>query len=159
MKKINPFLLLFIFMGFCLAILYGFFELGDFWMMETTEKVLMTIFGCLICLITSITVCIEIWKSKPYIVAIENSKIILGGKSFSSVCVLADDTGKVPAGMESVVITGNFCLCKKHFTNLNNVKKIYFFNKKHRIDADLFESAKDKIVLRCKNKKLLVEFH
>ena len=95
MKKNNPFLLLFIFMGFCLAILYGFFELGDFWMMETTEKVLMTIFGCLICLITGITVCIEIWKSKPYIVAIENSKIILDGKSFSSVCVLADDTGKV----------------------------------------------------------------
>lgn len=146
-------------MGFCLSILYGFFELGDFWMMETTEKVLMTIFGCLICLITGITVCIEIWKSKPDIVAIENSKIILDDKSFSSVCVLADDTGKVPVGVESVVITGNFCLCKNNFTNLNNVKKIYFFNKKHRIDADLFESAKDKIVLRCKNKKLLVEFH
>lgn len=145
-------------MGFCLAILYGFFELGDFWMMETTEKILMTIFGCLI-VITAIIICVEIWKSKPDIVAIENSKIILDGKFFSSVCVLADDTGKVPAGVESIVITGNFCLCKNHFTNLNNVKKIYFFNKKHRIDADLFESAKDKIVLRCKNKKLLVEFH
>ncbi|WP_276780145.1 hypothetical protein [Treponema succinifaciens] len=158
MKKINPFLLLFIFMGFCLAILYGFFELGDFWMMETTEKILMTIFGCLI-VITAIIICVEIWKSKPDIVAIENSKIILDGKFFSSVCVLADDTGKVPAGVESIVITGNFCLCKNHFTNLNNVKKIYFFNKKHRIDADLFESAKDKIVLRCKKKKLIVEFH
>ncbi len=145
-------------MGFCLAILYGFFELGDFWMMETTEKILMTIFGCLI-VITAIIICVEIWKSKPDIVAIENSKIILDGKFFSSVCVLADDTGKVPAGVESIVITGNFCLCKNHFTNLNNVKKIYFFNKKHRIDADLFESAKDKIVLRCKKKKLIVEFH
>lgn len=59
-------------MGFCLAILYGFFELGDFWMMETTEKILMTIFGCLI-VITAIIICVEIWKSKPDIVAIENS--------------------------------------------------------------------------------------
>lgn len=146
-------------MGFCLAILYGFFELGDFCKMETTEKILMTIFGCLICLITGIIVCIGIWKSEPNIVAIENSKIILDDKFFSSVCVLADDTGKVPDGVESVVITGNFCLCKNNFRNLNNVKKIYFFNKKHRIDADLFECAKDKIVLRCKNKKLIVEFH
>lgn len=145
-------------MGFCLAILYGFFELGNFCMIGTTEKILMTIAGLFACVI-GVIFCIEIWKSEPDIVAIENSKIILDGKFFSSVCVLADDTDKVLAGVESVVITGNFCLCKNHFTNLNNVKKIYFFNKKHRIDADLFESVKDKIVLRCKKKKLIVEFH
>ena len=146
-------------MGFLLSVLYGFLELGDFQMIERTEKIFITILCCFVCLFIAIIFCIEIWKSKSDVLAIEKSKIILDGVPFSSVYVLADDACKVPDGIESVVVTGDFCLCENNFNSLNEVKKIYFFNKKHRIDADLFEIARDKIVLRCRKKKIIVEFH
>lgn len=138
-------------MGFCLAILYGFFELGDFWMMETTEKILMTIFGCLICLITGITVCVEIWKSKPDIVAIENSNdsvkiyycnnsvLKIENADIDSFFVLCKKDATVPAKTKMVVYSSADILSENNFSDLQTLSVLCFSGEENNIDKSLYE--------------------
>ena len=167
MKKNNPFLLLFIFMGFCLAILYGFFELGDFWMMETTEKILMTIAGLFACVI-GVVFCIEIWKSKPDIVAIENSndsvKIYYCNNSvlkiettdIDSFFVLCKKDVTVPAKTKMVVYSSAGILSENNFSDLQTLSILCFSGEESNIDKNLYEKLiKDNVKIAiCNGNKL-----
>lgn len=158
MKTKDCLLITFFCMCFSLGVLYGFFELNGVCMMKDGKLLATVILGSFI-IICGISICM-IWKNKTYDLCIKKDKIVLCGNSFSSIYVAEDDNIEIPEDSEAVVITGNFCLCKSHFENANTsrIKKIYFCNKKHRIDADLFECVKDKIIIMDKG-KIIIEIN
>lgn len=154
MKEKNLPIVLFVCMGMLLALMYGVFELGGF-EMRRCEKVF-----CIILIISIVAfACFEIWTSKSPEIFIKGRKMVFCGDSCNSLYIADKDNCVVPKGTESVIVIGNFCLRDVHFENIEDVKKIYFYNKKHRVDADLFNSIKKKIVIIDKTEKIVIEFY
>ncbi|MDE5776441.1 MAG: hypothetical protein K2H67_06135, partial [Treponemataceae bacterium] len=96
-------------------------------------------------------------------IIIKNGKIVLNGNSCNSLYIANDDDCRIPSKTEIVVITGDFCLTERHFEDIENIKKVYFCNKCHRIDADLFNKSLGKkievININTKNGSVILEFH
>lgn len=164
MKPEKLFLMLFVCMGILLAMMYGVFELGG-WEMGTCEKVFKIISIGLVVLaiiIVAVFACIAIGTSKQSEITIKNGKIALNGNSCNSLYIANDDDCRIPSRTEIVVITGNFCVTERHFENIKNIKKIYFCNNHHRIDADFFKSLEKKIEMvdiNANNGNVVLEFH
>lgn len=162
MKPEKLFTVFFVCMGVLLAILYGVFELGG-WEMGRWEKVFKIIsIGLVVVaiIIVAVFACIAIGTSKQSEIIIKNGKIVFNGESCCSLYVANEDDCCIPEAAETVVVTGNFCLCKHHFEDIKNVKRIYFCNKHHRMEAELFNSLKNKVVIvDTSNGNVILEFH
>lgn len=158
MKPEKLFTVFFICMGVLLAMMYGVFELGG-WEMGRWEKVFKIIsIGMII--IVAVFACLAIGISKQSEIIIKNGKIVFNGESCCSLYVANEDDCCIPEAAETVVVTGNFCLCEHHFEDIKNVKRIYFCNKHHRMEAELFNSLKKKVVIvDTSNGNVILEFH
>lgn len=161
MKPEKLFLMFFVCMGVLLAMLYGVFELGG-WEMERCDKVFKIISIGLVTgaiIIVAVFACIAIWTSKQSEIIIKNGKIVLNGNSCNSLYIANNDDCRIPSKTEIVVITSDFCLTERHFEDIENIKKVYLCNKHHRINAELFDSIKRKIVIIDSNRNIVLEFH
>ncbi|MDE5898941.1 MAG: hypothetical protein K2H09_06735 [Treponemataceae bacterium] len=162
MKPEKLFTVLFVCMGVLLAVLYGAFELGG-WEMGMCEKVFKIIaIGLVVVavIIVAVFACIAIATSKQSEITIKNGKIVFNGESCCSLYIANEDDCSIPKATEAVIVTGNFCLCGHHFEDIKNVKKIYFCNKHHRMEAEMFNSLKKKVVIvDTDNGNVVLEFH
>lgn len=67
-----------------------------------------------------------------------------------------------PQKTEIMVIIANFCITERHFENTENINKIYFCNKHHRIYADFFKYHEKKIEtidINIGDGNVILEFH
>lgn len=155
MKPEKLFTVFFVCMGVLLAMMYGAFELGGREMGRWEKGILI---GMII--IVAVFACLAIGISKQSEIIIKNGKIVFNGESCCSLYIANEDDCSIPKATEAVIVTGNFCLCEHHFEDIKNVKRIYFCNKHHRMEAELFNSLKKKVVIvDTSNGNVILEFH
>ena len=144
MKKINPFLLLFIFMGFCLAILYGFFELGDFKFMNSSlEKYCclgaVVILAIFLYVVFGISIYSENSNDSVKIYYCNNSALKIENADIDSFFVLCKKDATVPAKTKMVVYSSADILSENNFSDLTDLSILCFSGEENNIDKSLYE--------------------
>lgn len=144
MKKINPFLLLFIFMGFCLAILYGFFELGDFKFMNSSlEKYYclgaVVILAIFLYVVFWISIYSENSNDSVKIYYCNNSVLRIENADIDSFFVLCKKDATVPAKTKMVVYSSAGILSENNFSDLPALAILCFSGEENNIDKNLYE--------------------
>ena len=161
MKKINPFLLLFIFMGFCLAILYGFFELGDFKFMNSSlEKYCclgaVVILAIFLYVVFGISIYSENSNDSVKIYYCNNSVLKIENADIDSFFVLCKKDATVPAKTKMVVYSSAGILSENNFSDLQTLSILCFSGEENNIDKSLYEKLiKDNVKIAiCNGNKL-----
>lgn len=161
MKKINPFLLLFIFMGFCLAILYGFFELGDFKFMNSSlEKYCclgaVVILAIFLYVVFGISIYSENSNDSVKIYYCNNSVLKIENADIDSFFVLCKKDATVPAKTKMVVCSSADILSENNFSDLQALSILCFSGEENNIDKSLYEKLiKDNVKIAiCNGNKL-----
>lgn len=144
MKKNNPFLLLFIFMGFCLAILYGFFELGDFKFMNSSlEKYYclgaVVILAIFLYVVFWISIYSENSNDSVKIYYCNNSVLRIENADIDSFFVLCKKDVTVPAKTKMVVYSSAGILSENNFSDLQTLSILCFSGEENNIDKNLYE--------------------
>lgn len=161
MKKNNPFLLLFIFMGFCLAILYGFFELGDFKFMNSSlEKYYclgaVVILAIFLYVVFWISIYSENSNDSVKIYYCNNSVLRIENADIDSFFVLCKKDVTVPAKTKMVVYSSAGILSENNFSDLQTLSILCFSGEESNIDKNLYEKLiKDNVKIAiCNGNKL-----
>lgn len=131
-------------MGFCLAILYGFFELGDFKFMNSSlEKYYclgaVVILAIFLYVVFWISIYSENSNDSVKIYYCNNSVLRIENADIDSFFVLCKKDVTVPAKTKMVVYSSAGILSENNFSDLQTLSILCFSGEENNIDKNLYE--------------------
>ena len=131
-------------MGFCLVILYGFFELGDFKFMNSSlEKYCclgaVVILAIFLYVVFGISIYSENSNDSVKIYYCNNSALKIENADIDSFFVLCKKDATVPAKTKMVVYSSADILSENNFSDLTDLSILCFSGEENNIDKSLYE--------------------